>query len=308
MTNFDEYILRAIRALFRCLGRIPRKTAKRIGAFMGRLLFLLDKKHRRITLENLSRAFGRDKGPEAWGGLGRRVFENLGQILFEIGWATGLAKKDFNKHFEIRGLENLKKAFEKNRGVLILTAHVGNWELLTNIAAMTGFPLSIVVRPLDFGPLELFFRDFRTQFGAELIPTKNSMRMILRGLAKKHMVALLLDQNVDWYDGVFVSFFGRPACTNRGLALLAMKTGAPVVPVFLVRGKSGFFAEFGPEVPVIKTGDKTADVESNTQTYNDIIEAFVRRYPEQWFWVHQRWKTRPYHPWPAGKSPRMLDV
>jgi KDO2-lipid IV(A) lauroyltransferase len=107
-----------------------------------------------------------------------------------------------------------------------------------------------------------------------------------------------MDQNVDWYDGVFVDFFGHRACTNKGLARLALKTEAPVLPVFIVREGSLYRAEIGPEVPLIKTGDKTKDVEANTQQYNDVIEAFVRRYPDQWFWVHQRWKTRPYKPWP----------
>jgi KDO2-lipid IV(A) lauroyltransferase len=107
-----------------------------------------------------------------------------------------------------------------------------------------------------------------------------------------------MDQNVDWYEGVFVDFFGYRACTNKGMALLARRTEAPVIPVFLVREKSGFMAEFGSEIPLIKTEDIRKDLESNTQQYNRIIEDFVRRYPDQWFWVHQRWKTKPYCLWP----------
>ena len=105
---------------------------------------------------------------------------------------------------------------------------------------------------------------------------------------------MLLDQNVDWYDGVFVDFFGRPACSNKGLALLALHTGAPVVPVFLVRDRLCFKAEFGPEMRLIQTGDETKDIEANTRHYTKAIESVIRRHPDQWFWVHQRWKTRPY--------------
>jgi len=109
---------------------------------------------------------------------------------------------------------------------------------------------------------------------------------------------MLMDQNVDGYEGVFVDFFCRKAFTNKGLALLARKTEAPVVPVFLIRKESGFIVEIGKEVPLIKTDDKTKDIEANTQQYNKIIEDIIRRYPDQWLWVHQRWKTRPHQPWP----------
>jgi KDO2-lipid IV(A) lauroyltransferase len=116
------------------------------------------------------------------------------------------------------------------------------------------------------------------------------------------MVALLMDQNVDWYEGIFVDFFGHRACTSSGLALLALKTGAPVVPVFLVREKLGFRAEFGTEIPTVKTGDKRKDIETNTLQYNRVIEDFIRRYPDQWFWVHQRWKTKPYQSWDKNSN------
>ncbi|MGA7145389.1 MAG: lysophospholipid acyltransferase family protein, partial [Desulfobacterales bacterium] len=123
-------------------------------------------------------------------------------------------------------------------------------------------------------------------------------RTIIRCLNRGEMVALLMDQNVDWYEGVFVDFMGHRACTNKGLALLALKTGAPVVPCFMIREKKGFRAEFGPEISTLKTGDKQKDIEVNTQEYNKIIENVIHRYPDQWFWIHQRWKTKPYQPWP----------
>jgi len=173
--------------------------------------------------------------------------------------------------------------------------------LLSIIAAMIAYPLSIVFRPLDFKPMDRFIGAFRTRFGGTLIPKRKSMRHVLRSLRQGDMAVLLMDQNVNWEEGVFADFFGHPACTNKGLALLALKTESPVVPVFLLREQKGFKAIFLPEVTLIKTGDKTKDVEANTEQYNRIIESMVRQYPDQWFWVHQRWKTKPFQPWPRKR-------
>jgi KDO2-lipid IV(A) lauroyltransferase len=182
--------------------------------------------------------------------------------------------------------------------VLALTAHFGNWELLTVSAALLDIPLGILYRPLDFKPIDRFFVNLRTRFGAKVIPQKRALREILRSLGGGEIIALLMDQNVDWYEGVFVDFMGRRACTNKGLALIALKSEAPVVPVFMVRRRNGFTTIFLPEIPLIKNGDKTRDIEENTAQYNKVIASFLHQYPEQWFWLHQRWKTRPYHPWP----------
>jgi KDO2-lipid IV(A) lauroyltransferase len=296
--NLQQVAYKGIETVLRVLGLIPRYRAFQLGNILGNILFLIDGKHRKITLENLTHAFGHEKNQDEITLLARRVFENIGQIIFEIGWSLTLKDEDVKRYFNIEGLSHIKKAYEKNKGVLTLTAHFGNWELLALIAAQTGLPTNIVFRPLDFLPLDQVFLKLRSRFGAHLIPSAHSMRKILSCLKKGEAVALLMDQNVDWYEGVFVDFFGRRACTNKGMALLALKTEAPVVPVFLVRNKSGFKAEIGPELSLIKTGDKTKDIEANTQQYNEAIEAFVRRYPEQWFWVHQRWKTKPFSPWP----------
>ena len=302
MSALEAHIYRLIKAVFILLGRVPRRWSFSAGRCLGRILFALDGKHRQIALENLTRAFRYEKQSWEIRRLAKKVFENLGRILFEIGWSMQLSKEDFHRYFHITGISNIQNAFRKNQGCLVLTAHMGNWELLTVVAAMTGCPTSIVVRPLDFAPLQAFFREYRTRLGADLIPSKQAARIVLKSLKQKRLVAMLMDQNVDWYEGVFVRFFERYACTNRGLAALALKTGAPVVPVFIARQGLGYNVEFGQEIPLVKTGDKTKDVESNTQQYNDTIEAFVRRYPDQWFWVHQRWKTRPCRPWPMASS------
>lgn len=121
---------------------------------------------------------------------------------------------------------------------------------------------------------------------------------VLRSLKNNELVGILLDQNTNVAAGVFVDFFGKPACTNKGLAVLARATGVPVIPAFLAREGGAFHVEFGPEIPTIKTEDEDSDIYVNTRNYNQALESIIRRYPEQWFWVHNRWKTRPCQPWP----------
>lgn len=300
MFDLEKAAYKSIEILFRLIGLIPRQWAFRLGNFLGHLVFLADSKHREIVLGNLSRAFGHEKSPYEIKMLARQVFANALQIIFEIGWSLGLDKEQLMKRFTIEGRSIIKNACEQGRGVLVLTAHFGNWELLSVVGAMLAHPLSVVYRPLDFKPLDRFFIHLRTRFGSKVIPSKRSLFALLRSLGRGEMVVLLMDQNVDWYEGVFVDFLGHRACTNSGLALLALKTRAPVIPVFMVREKEGFIAKFLPEIPLQQTGDQTRDLEDNTQQYNHVIESFLRRYPDQWFWLHQRWKTKPYQPWPRN--------
>jgi len=299
MIRYSEKIAVGVfETLFKLLGFFPRTWTAGMADFLGGMLFCVDKKHRGIAMDNLTYAFGHQKQPEEIKKIARQVFINLVKVVFEVGWSLNLDEIRLSKHFKIDGYHHLKKAYEKDKGVLLLAAHCGNWELLSVVGAMIEYPVSMVARPLDFKPLDHFIFNLRTRFGGKIIPKQRSFRTIIRSLDRGEMVLLLMDQNVDWYEGVFVDFMGHRACTNKGLALLALKTGAPVVPVFMVREKSGFRAEFGPEIFTVKTGDKQKDIEINTQEYNRVIENFIRRYPDQWFWIHQRWKTKPYQAWP----------
>ena len=167
--------------------------------------------------------------------------------------------------------------------------------------ALKGTPFGIVVRPLDNPYLEKAVSGIRTRYGNFLIDKKNGMREILRTLDRGGLVGILLDQNVSRREGVFVDFFGRPACTNKGLALIARKTGAPVIPAFTRRsGLSRHDIIVGEEVPLVDTGDRDADIAANTQAYTRIIEDFIRDNPDCWFWMHRRWNTRPEAAKPAG--------
>ena len=300
MKKVDQILYRAVCRFFRLLGGLPEGLRHASANFLGRLLFLLDRKHRRIVLQNLERAFSRDKSEVERFAIARRVFENLFHLVFEIGWLRHVSTDELPRYFSLSGTDHCRRAMDKGKGVLCLTAHFGNWELLPIAAHLARIPARIVYRPLDATFLDRFFRENRTRFGAETIPSRprGAMRRIYRELKRGNTVAMLMDQNVDWYEGVFVDFFNQLACTNTGMALLALKSGAPVVPVFMIRTPAGFHVVIGPELPLIQTGDRTKDVELNTQQYNRVIELYARRFPDQWFWLHQRWKTRPYQPWP----------
>ncbi len=294
----EKIIIGAFEHLLKLIGLVPRKLAQRIAVLLGRILFSVDKKHRDIAMDNLTYAYGHEKTPEEIKKIARQVFINLVKVVFEVGWSLHLKESQFAEHFNIDGFRHMKNAYEKGKGVLALTAHFGNWELFPIIGAIIKFPINIVVRPLDFKPLDHFIFNLRTRFGGKIIPKERSIHTIIKSLHRGEIVVLLMDQNVDWYEGVFVDFMGHRACTSKGLALFALKTGAPVVPVFMVRETSGFRTEFGPEIITVKTGDRQKDIENNTREYNRVIENFIRRYPDQWFWIHQRWKTKPYQAWP----------
>lgn len=290
---FDKALYRLICGIFSLLGRIDPVRAGGIADRIGAIWFALDGRHRQVAMDNITIAYGDALPPDEIRRMARRVFGHISRIVFEIGWSMHLDAETFRKHFRIYGADHIRAARRKNRGVLILTAHIGNWELLITAAAMLGIPVSAVYRPLNPVALDLFFAEIRSRTGARLYPKKNAMRGILQGLRNNEAVGILLDQHAGSSVGMPVDFFGRPASTNAGLALVARRTGAPVVPAFLVREKDGRYCVlFGPEVPFIHTGDSRQDIRENTQLYNRALESVIRKYPEQWFWVHRRWKLR----------------
>ncbi len=298
LSPIEKAVFSLITMLFRLFGKIPGPIAKELGKLLGMAGYWVDKKHRDITLANLKRAFGDEKNEDQLKKLSKAVYKNIGQILFEIGWSTNGNLKNLQKKIIVKGLKNYKNAHAKGKGVLVITAHLGNWEMLSIVATFADIPINVLQRPLDFKPMSRFIETMRTRFGAKLIAANHGMRKTLKALKNGEAVAILMDQNVDYYLGVWVDFFGTPACTSNGLALLAQKTKAPVISVFLTRTKEGFVAEFGKEIPLVKTGDKTKDIYQNTLNYTKTIENHIRRHPEQWFWVHRRWKTRHYCDWP----------
>ena len=183
----------------------------------------------------------------------------------------------------------------RGKGALSIVAHFGNWELLTIAIPMYIKPMYIVYRPLDSPVIDNMVEYVRTMQGNALIPKGGSGKKVMELLKENQIIGILSDQNVATYEGVFVDFFGRPACTGVGLAVMAMRSGSPVVPVFMARQKSGKYKLIiKPFIEAVCTDDYEADLQVNTQRFTKIVEEIVREYPEQWFWFHQRWKTKKY--------------
>ena len=278
---------------------LPLRFSWKLADFLGRVWFNLDRKHRQIALSNLRIARGEELSENERRTIARRNFIHLAQVLLELPYLRKLTPDDLDGYVAFHGVEHFERALKKGRGVLLLASHFGNWELMALAFSMRYRPVHVVVRPLDNPFLDTLITKIRTRGGNQLIPKKGSVQKMLRLLKAGEAVALLLDQNPAWYEGVFVPFFNEIACTNKALSTIALRTGAPVLSVFNVRQPDGSYGVFfKPEIVLSISGDTTRDVEENTAKFNKIIETYVRRYPEQWFWVHQRWKTRPYKPWP----------
>ncbi|MBF0203238.1 MAG: lysophospholipid acyltransferase family protein [Desulfamplus sp.] len=289
----NKIIYHILTFIMNLLGLIPRTAGKFLGDILGLIWFRVDKRHRDITVENIRLSLG-DLSSVERQIMAKKIFKNIAGMLFELGWGYRLKAKDIPEYFSIKGLENIKKAYEKGRGVLVIICHMGNWELLAASVTMAGYASSILYRKLDFPPLERLILEMRQKYGTVLIPLRGASQQIDQRLASGEVVGTLIDQGVDWYKGVFVDFFGRPACTNSGVAKLVLRTGAAVVPAYIVRQGFKHVMHFEPEIPLVRTGDRIKDIEINTQNYTSAIESIIRLYPEQWFWVHNRWKIKNY--------------
>ncbi|MCK5695700.1 MAG: lysophospholipid acyltransferase family protein [Desulfobacula sp.] len=291
----NEILYKLLKLFIILLGFLPRSVAKFCSDIIGLVWFKADKRHKDITLKNISNAYKEELSPDQVSNLSKQVFKNTVHMIFDIAWAFRMDQKELLKHYTIKGYENLKNALQKGRGVLLLAGHMGNFELLVAVFGNDpDFKLYAAYRKFDFQPLERLMLEERQRFGTTMIPLKGAAKKIDAILRNKNAVGTLLDQNADWYNGVFVNYFGRPACTNKGMAILAMRNKALVVPLYIAKTNNTYVVEFLPEIPLQSTGDTIKDIENNTQNYTIAIELMVRKYPDQYFWVHNRWKTRPY--------------
>ena len=275
-----------------------------IGQFLGKVLgitaFMIPIERNRIALDNIRQSFGDSMEQHEITNLYRQVLVHFGQMLFEVPHILSMKQENLGKYVSFEGEDNLLNALKKAKGAFILTGHFVNWELIAAGVAIRFSQLAVVARPSQSYSQNRLIYKLRSRFGTEIIPKQNSMRQIFSALKKNKMIAILLDQNVDWYQGVFVNFLGQWACVNKGLALMALRTSSPVIPIFPVKQKDGRYKiVIGEELKLIKTGDKTMDVEENTALFTKIIEKQVKEYPDHWFWFHRRWKTIPYCPLPA---------
>ncbi len=297
----DEIIYRFIHFTLRVMSYLPYPVTRFKGKGLGIVAYLFPMSRKKVALENIKQSFSGMTEKEAKRLL-RKVYVHFGRMFFEIPHLMRLTPENLDHYVIFEGRENLERAIGKRKGVFVLTAHFGNWELMAAAMAILWNRSAVVVRPADFKPLDRVTNELRSWHGTDVIPKQKAMRQILNAVREKKLVGILLDQNVDWYEGAFVPFLGRWACTNKGLALIALRTGTPVIPAFSVRQNDGRYRIIlGREIGLRNTGDKTADVEANTEIFTRIIEKYVKEYPDHWFWFHKRWKTKNYCPLPGQR-------
>ena len=277
--------------IFRC---IPLNVRKGLFTFCFFLFYHLGSKNRLIILHNLQRSFP-EKDTEEIIRITKGVYRHLAIVAAEFFDMPYINKENIHKWVEVEGQENYQATISQGKGALSVVAHFGNWELMTIAIPLYFQPMYIVYRPLDNPIIDNMVEYVRTMQGNELIPKGGSGRKIMRLLQENQIIGILSDQNVAAYEGVFVDFFGRPACTGVGLAVMAMRSGAPVIPAFMARQKSGKYKLIlKPAVEITRTDNYDADLVINTQRFTKVVEEVIREYPDQWFWFHQRWKTKKY--------------
>ncbi|MGD0022443.1 MAG: lysophospholipid acyltransferase family protein [Smithellaceae bacterium] len=271
---------------------IPLSLRRLFAVLLAGFGYRLSLKHRLIALHNLSQSFP-DKRSEEIVKIAIKSYRNFSFVVAEFFDIPYLNKGNLHRWVSIEGLDNYNRACSEEKGVLLFGAHFGNWEIGNAALAVMTQPFVFVYRILDSPLLEKVITGVRASYGNISLSKENTMRKMIRLLKNGATVNMLIDQNVAWYGGVFVDFFGRQACTTSGLALLALHTKAPVLPAFTRRLSNGkYLLEIGKKVEIISSRNREADVLVNTQNFTRIIEEQIRKYPEQWFWVHQRWKTK----------------
>jgi Kdo2-lipid IVA lauroyltransferase/acyltransferase len=277
------------------LDRLPYALLKRLGRVFGTLVFELARGERRKTLIHLRLAYPTGMTESQRRSLARKVWENVGENMFEIvRWRKWVPERIVSQLENLSGMEHMTRALARGKGVIATTAHLGNWELLPGVFARR-FPgrVMVVARQVYDPRFDRMVTELRERLGSRVVQRGTAIRGILRALKQNHVVGLLCDQDTGG-DGVFVPFFGIPAWTQSGPARIARKTGACVIPVFIIRNIRGRFdVHILKEIKVPRTSDEEADVLETVRRYTEAIETFVRAHPDQWVWMHERWKTRP---------------
>jgi KDO2-lipid IV(A) lauroyltransferase len=276
------------------LGLMPRPLSRAFGIGLGRAVYLLHVRLRRVGMRNLALAFP-DKTEAERAVILRGVFTSLGRQLAELCQFPKYTPENVEQVVVYDGLENYERAYARGKGVLFLTAHFGAWELSAFAHSLHGHWLHVVMRPMDNEYLDRLIQSYRTMHGNKTVAKDDFVRGLLAAMKAGEVVGILMDTNMTPPQGVFVDFFGIPACTASGLARIALRTDAAVVPGFTIWDETlgKYRLRFDPAVELVRTGDLEADIVANTQRFTRVIEDYVRKHPEQWLWVHRRWKTRP---------------
>jgi KDO2-lipid IV(A) lauroyltransferase len=270
------------------LAYTPLAVSHWLGRCYAHLLDMALPRLRRVALANLAMALpalSRDEHVRLVDG----VFRSIARLLVIFARFPRMDRANIGRWIRYEGFEHFEHALQRGKGVLFATAHLGNWELSAFAHALLTAPMHVVVRPLDNPLIDALVARRRTMSGNKLIEKKNFARGILQALAANEAVGILIDQNASLDTGVFVDFFGIPACAGAGFARLAAHTGTAVIPGFALWSESErrFVLRFYPEVPI------SGDIQQDTARIHAVLECVIREYPDQWLWIHRRWKTRP---------------
>ncbi len=273
--------------------RLPRGAVLALGRRLGRLWAGIDARHLAIASDNLRRAF-----PE-WDEArvqctARGVYAHFGTVILDLLWMEGRSADELLAHADIEGVEHLQRARAAGRGVLAPSGHVGNWEFQAVASVPLVGGVASIARPLDNPALDRRLVALRTSTGNSVIYKQKALAQAIRTIREGGILAVLIDQNVLEKDGIFVRFFGRPAATTTVAAALALKTGCAIVPGRCTLQQNGRYRMvYGPPVEWTGSGRRDEDIAALTQQLTSVIEGWVREAPEQWLWLHRRWKTQP---------------
>lgn len=292
MKDWLQYI--AAVATLKILGALPRPVARAGAVAVAQFCFALMPKVRKTTEFNLKLAF------PTWDAKKRKavtrgMVRNLGRMAAEFARLPKYTKENIERYVVLDGHENFLAGKDRGKGVLYLTGHIGAWELSSFAHALYGFPLHYMARPIDNPRIDNFVNKYRGLSGNQPIFKNESARFLLKILKEQGTVGILADQNTMPQEGVWVDFFGTPACTSTGIARVALHTDAAVVPgyVYWDAAMRKYRLRFEPPVKLVRTGDTERDIRENTARFAKILEEIIRQHPEQWVWLHARWKNRP---------------
>lgn len=270
----------------------PYRTGRAIGAFLGRCAFLILPKYRRLAINNLRMVFGGEKSAEAIRRIAARVFENLGRNACEVINFPKINRQNIGRFVRVEGIEIVDRSFKRGKGTIILASHFGNWEFLGMTFRVMGYPGVTIGRKIYFYKYDQFLNALRKSQDVNVIYRDDSPRKMLRTLKDNKILGIVADQDVDSVDGVFVNFFGIPAYTPTGPVALAKASGAAIIPCFMIREGPGHVLKIEEPVELVDTGNREADIVTNTQKWSDVVESYIRKYPDHWVWMHRRWKTK----------------
>lgn len=274
---------------------LPYKIAVLLGSFLGSLAYIMLPKYRNITLSNLRSVFAGEKSENQIREIARDVFRNLGQTAAECFSLRKLSREDILRLVEEKNLSLIGEALSQGKGVIVLSSHLGNWEMAPIYGLAAGFDVTVIAREIYYHYYNKLLVSLRSSKGVKTLyrDDKRILRKSLEVLSSNKVLGIVPDQDVDSVDGVFVDFFGKETYTPTGPVNIAMLSGAPIIPVFTLREKNRLRLFVEEPIYVEKSGDREKDVIKYTQKWSDVVERYIRKYPSQWVWMHKRWKTRP---------------